>query len=289
VIDALEELEQRLRNDGSIERDTLPTAVSVARSTLLFTSAVERAQQAQAAGNYTAAQRQIVRAGVARDQLVQFSSELPDVIREPVTESVDVANETLVTLITEQRSHYRELTVSDEAFDERARAHRALGQLASISGNPEWVGRNLTAARNMTDRYLSLVESASQDRARATATWQGIRDNATVVVAGQPLVLNPLRFDATTARLDRIDTLYGSAIEQYRSAGATAEIDTISDRRAKVNAKARFVRFGLYGSIVGGALVLLGVIGHVVRRSGRYVRDSQEAALGDFILESTGG
>ena len=285
VVSTLDRLERQLREEESVGRDTLPTALAMGRAALLYADAVDGAQTAQADGNYSLAQRRVVRAAVARDQLVQFAGSLPGRLRETASPTVDVANRTLSDVVANQRSHYRGLVGEDANFDERARARRALAQLAAIEGDRAAERRNRRAARNATESYLQRVSAASQHRATADAAWRGLTDNATVVVAGQPLVLNPARFDATTARLDEVDTAYAQAVDDYGAAGATAEADTVADRRSTVAGQATIVRYGLYGALGAYALVFLGLVWYVARRALQYYSESNEAALGDFLLD----
>ncbi len=284
VSEMLSQLETQLRENDRLDSGTLPAALSTARSALLFADAMDEARQAQANENFTAAQRQIVRAAVARDQLAASASELPSSVRAPAESSATSANETLAETVATQRAHYREILSEEPPANERASAHRALARLATIVGDENAAARHRAAAEANTTQYLSLVANASQDRAEADTTWRGLRDNASVVVAGQPLVFNPARFDRVTAQLARIDGLYETAITDYRQAGANNEADAVQSRRSVVSGQATLVRYSLFGSIAVYGLVLVFVVGYVVRGSVGYVRDAKEAALGDFLL-----
>lgn len=285
VVSTLDRLERRLRANESVGRDTLPTALAMGRAALLYADAVDGAQTAQSNGNYSLAQRRVVRAAVARDQLVQFANGLPGPLRDTAAPTVEVANRTLSDAVASQRAHYRDLVGENASFDDRARARRALAQLAAIEGDRAAERRNRRATRNATASYLELVSAASRHRATADAEWRALTDNATLVVAGQPLVLNPARFDTTTATLDRIDAEYGRAVEAYTAAGATGEADTVTDRRATVAGRATVVRYSLFGAVGGYGLVFLLVVVRVSRRALQYYRESKEAALGDELLE----
>ncbi len=287
VASTLDELEGRLRNEGSVGRDTLPTALAMGRAALLYADAIEGTQTAQADGNYSLAQQRIVRAAVARDQLVTFSQGLPSALQDTAAPTVTAANETLQTAVADQRAFYTELTGPESTYADRARARRALAQLAAITGDQAAERQNQTATRNATDAYLAFVSEASTHRASADAEWRQFRQNATVVLAGQPLVLNPARFDAATAALAAIDDGYAAAVDDYRTAGAGSEADAVADRRASVSERATFVEYGLYGSLAAYALVSLAVLVRVSRRAIQYYRESAEAALGDFLLEES--
>ena len=285
VAEMLRQVESQLREGNSLDSGTLPAALSTARSALLFADAMERAREAQSAGNFTAAQRQIIRAAVARDQLASSSRELPESVSDPAAESATAANQTLVETVSTQQSHYREILNGEPPADQRASAHRALARLATITGDGAAAARHRRAASRNTTQYLSLVGNASQRRAEADASWRELRDNASLVVVGQPLVVNPARFDAITDQLDRINGLYGSAIDAYERAGATEEASAVESRQRAVAGQATILRYSLFGSIGVYALVTLAVIVSVVRGSLSYVRDSKEAALGDFLLD----
>ncbi|MEZ3115898.1 hypothetical protein RYH80_08200 [Halobaculum sp. MBLA0147] len=285
VTTTLDELEGRLRNNESVSSDALPTTLSVARATLLYVDAVERAQAAQADGDYATAQRFVVRAAVARNQLVRAASDLSSSVGEPLERTTRVANETLATVVADQRSHYVGRLDESSPFDRRANARRALARLDAIDGAERAAARNRSASQTATERYLGLVTNASRDRAAAEAAWQSVRDNATVVVAGQPLVLNPTRFTAVTDRLERIDGLYATAVSDYRTAGAASEADTVADRRGTVAGRAQLLRYGLYGSAGVYGLVTLAVVVGLGRRVISYYEDTREATLGDFLLE----
>jgi uncharacterized membrane protein len=287
VVSTLDELEGQLRGEESIGRDTLPTALAMGRAALLYADAIEGTQAAQADGNYSRAQQRIVRAAVARDQLVTFSRGLPPSLQDTAAPTVTAANETLQTAVADQRAFYTNLTGSENTYADRARARRALAQLAAITGDRAAERENRTATRNATDAYLAFVSEASTHRADADAEWRQFRQNATVVLAGQPLVLNPARFDAATATLSEIDNGYAAAVDDYRTAGAESEADAVADRRTSVSDRATFVEYGLYGSLAIYALVSLAVLVRVSRRAIQYYRESAEAALGDFLLEES--
>ena|GEM_PF-1461173 len=287
VVSTLDELEGQLRGEESVGRDTLPTALAMGRAALLYADAIEGTQTAQADGNYSLAQQRIVRAAVARDQLVAFSEGLPPSLRDTAAPTVTAANETLQTAVADQRRFYTELTSSESTYADRARARRALAQLAAITGDRAAERENRTATRNATDAYLAFVSEASTHRASADAEWRQFQQNATVVLAGQPLVLNPARFDAATATLSEVDDGYAAAVDDYRTAGAESEADAVVDRRTSVGERATFVEYGLYGSLGLYALVSLAVLVRVSRRAIQYYRESAEAALGDFLLEES--
>lgn len=286
-VEMLTTLEERLLGEESIEDGTLPTTLSTARSILLFGDAADEAAAAQSAGNYTAAQRQLLRAATVRNLLQESTANLPSYLQEPASRSVRAANETLGPLVTAQRDHYEEVLAGEPPADERARAHRALAQLATITGDSEAAARHRQAASESRQEYLSLVENASRDRARADAEWRSLRENATFVIAGQPLVANPARLNAVFDRLDRIDGLYGGAITAYTQAGADDEAGAVRTRRSGVAGQASILRFGLYGSIALYGLAVVSLVVFVTRRGISYARDAQEAALGDdFLLQS---
>lgn len=285
VTTTLDELEGRLRNNESVGGEALPTTLSVARATLLYVDAVERARAAQADGDYATAQRFVVRAAVARNQLVRAAGDLSPSIAGPLDRTTRVANETLATVVADQRAHYVGRLDESSPFDRRADARRALARLDAIDGAERAAARNRSASQDATERYLGLVTNASRDRAAAEAAWQSVRDNATVVVAGQPLVLNPTRFTAVTDRLERIDGLYATAVDDYRTAGAASEADTVADRRGTVAGRAQLLRYGLYGSAGVYGLVTLAVVVGLGRRVISYYEDTREATLGDFLVE----
>lgn len=286
VTQMLDTLEGRLRDNQSVGRNTLPTALSIARSALLFADAVEQAQQAQSNENYAEAQQHVVRASVARDQLVQFSRELQPSVRGPLDGTLQAANETLGGVVETQRTHYSDILDGDQPYDQRARAHRALARLYTITGERDAAVENRAATQNATAQYLDLVTNASEQRADADARWQAVRDNATVVVAGQPLVLNPARFDSVTGTLERIDVLYASAADQYQTAGAADEAQAVDDRRAQVATQATNLQYGLYGASGVYGLVVLALVVRVVFRSVQFARETKETTLGDFMLQS---
>lgn len=286
VTQMLDTLEGRLQGSQSVGRDTLPTALSIARSTLLFADAVEQAQQAQANENYAEAQRHVVRASVARDQLVQFSGELQPSVREPLSGTLQAANETLTGVVDAQQSHYSDILAGDQPYDRQAQAHRALARLYTITDERGAAAENRAETQNATAQYLDLVANASEERADADARWRAVRDNATVVVAGQPLVLNPARFDSVTTTLGRIDGQYASAVDQYRTAGAVEEAQAVEGRQAQVASRATNLQYGLYGASGVYGLLVLALVARVVFRSLRFVRETKETTLGDFMLQA---
>lgn len=283
VEETLVNVETRLRENKSVSGDTLSISLSMARATLLYLDALSAARTAQESGNFKQGQRHLTEAAVARDQVVSAVEQISPQLRSPATRAVRAANQSLDETVASQRAHYEDVLGGDPSVAERARAQRSLAQLAAITGDRETAARRRGAATNATDTYLRLVEDAATARAQADTTWQSVKQNATVVLAGQPLVLNPARYDAVTDRLKTIDDRYASAIDQHRRAG-TDRVEPVTQRRDQVAFQAQLVSYSLLAAAGVYGLGAVGVISFVFIRGLRYVRETRRAAVGDFLL-----
>ncbi|WP_435143357.1 hypothetical protein [Halobaculum sp. P14] len=280
-------LEERLKGDGAVAGDDLSRALAGGRAALLFVDSLERARTARQQGNYSEAQRALARAAVARDLLAQYVNNLQgDKLQSTASPAVAAANEAFAATAAKQRSHYEEVLAANESVIRNAQAHRALMRLAEYTGNSQQAQTHREAYQRASEKYLRLVEHAANSSARAQVLWSGFRDNATLVIADYPLVLNPARVDSVYATTNRVESLFSEAASTYARAGATDEAAATRQRASAVSSRIQAARYSLLGaSAVYGAAFLLLLV-RIGRNTYAYVRDADAATTGDFLLQT---
>ncbi|MFB6126926.1 MAG: hypothetical protein ABEJ79_06505 [Halolamina sp.] len=284
TLSALSTLESDLRGDGSVADGDLSSALAAGRATLLFIESIEDARTAQEDGEYAGAQENLTRAAAARDLLVQYVDAIQsDEVRSAARESLQAANASLSESVAAQRGHYQDVLADDPSAFERARAHRALARLATITGDETTASEHREQYEAASDRYVTLVQNASTARAEAGSAWTAYRAEATLVVAGYPLVLNPARLDTTLARTSRVNRLYAEAETMYAEAGATAEAEAVNQRAATVSSRATVSRYVLYGTTGAYGIGFLAVVARLSLNAYAFVQDTAAAATGDFL------
>lgn len=286
INEMLRSLEQRLRDGDDIASGDLSRGLAAGRATLLFVESLDAARAAQANESYPTAQRALARAAVARDLLRQYVESLEQrELRSTAESGVSASDRAFTETADAQRQHYREVLAANDSAISTAQAHRGMMRIAEFTGDDAAAARHRTAYRDATARYLSLVNEAANDSATAETTYARLRANATVVLAGYPLVLNPARTDAVLSRINRVDQLYASAIETFEHAGAANEADATRERAATVRGRLAVTRYGLFGAIGLYALSMLSGLAFLGVRTYAYVQDASAAANGEFLVD----
>ncbi|QZX99092.1 hypothetical protein [Halobaculum rubrum] len=281
-------MEERLRGDATVPGSDLSRGLAAGRATLLFVDSLDAARTAQENGSYGQAQRSLARAAVARDLMRQYADSLEQsALRSTAQRGVAAADAAFDETAAAQRDHYSDAVEANESAIESAQAHRSLMQLADYTGDEEAEQRHRSSYEEASDRYQALVEDAATDRAAADSAYTAYRSNATVVLAGYPLVLNPARADSALDQISRINSRYADSVDGFRRAGATDEANTAADRAATVDERLTVSRYGLFGAIGTYALVVVLVLARVAFRTYAYVQDAEAATTGEFLSRTS--
>lgn len=288
MVSTLDSLEDRLRGDDDVPESDLTTAMAAGRSTLLFVESVENARETLSSEGNEAAQNEVVRAAAAYNLLDRYVAELDDPeLRSSAEKSRTAAEETVGELVESQTDHYQSRLESDEvSMIERAHINRQLGQLASLQGDEDRAERRRAASADAFDRYTEMVAKGNEHRQTARDWRADLRESTATVVFGQPVVLNPARWDDFDRESAAVRSTYDDAEASFEAAGATEEADRVRSERQEAANSLQLARYSLYGSTATYALLFVGLLGHLVRNAYAYVRDAREAVSGDFLLAS---
>jgi hypothetical protein len=288
MVEALDALESELRNDGEVSNTDLSTSIAAGRATLLFIESVESARETIESDGNEAAQDEIVRAAASYNLLDSYVSKLDsDELRSSATDSRAAAEETVDALVSEQTDYYRsQLESGNVSMIERAHIKRQLAQLASLRGEQARATRLRKESATAFDAYTETVEEGNGHRQRARQLREGMDESMFTVVAGQPLLLNPAKWDAFDRESATVLSAYDDATASFETAGATEEATRVrTERRQEANAL-QIARYSLYGSTAAYSLGFLGLLAYLVRNTYAYVRDARAAVSGDFLVEA---
>jgi hypothetical protein len=199
--------------------------------------------------------------------------------------SLQRAQKLLDRAIDDQEAYYeQQLQTENPSLLAAANDKRELARIALYRGNVSRATELRTEANRTYDNYAENVSDGIEQRQRADAIYQDLQSSLLVVIAGQPLLPNPMAFDAFQDRSRSIISTYRQAESNFQAAGAQAQADAVRQRRSTVSAELRIARYSVYGFSV---LYLVAFLFGVVRMGGNmiaYVRDVREAASGDFLV-----
>ncbi|UPW02279.1 hypothetical protein M0R88_09355 [Halorussus gelatinilyticus] len=288
MVTTLDTLESELRNGGEVSRTDLSTSIAAGRATLLFIESVQNARETRASDGNEAAQDEVVRAAATYNLLDNYVSKLDDSqLRNSADKSRAAADETVQKLVSQQTDYYRsQLDSGNVSMIERAHIKRQLAQLASLQGNDQRAERLRTESAAAFDAYTETVKKGNEKRQSARQLHDEMRDEMLTVVAGQPLMLNPAKWDAFGRKTSAVQAAYGEAATAFRKAGATEEAQSVADERQRMANRYRIARYSLYGSTAAYVLGFVGLVVYLVRSTYAYVRDAREAVSGDFLVAS---
>lgn len=285
-LDALRTLESELRSGGDVGDDDLVASIAAGRSTLLFVDSLAEARSAQAEGNFTAAQRHIVRAGAARDALATYVAGIEnDEIRGQAARSLRAANESLEAVVERQASHYREQLTGNATTIERARLKANLAQLAEIDGRTERASQLRAESNQAFDSYQEQLEEANERRREGSTVVAALVENATLTLAGQPLELDPRRFDAVSEGRTTALQRYDDAVSVFERAGAETQADAVREERAAAADTLTALQWSLYGATGAYAAGFGLLVVRLTRNALAYVHDARAATTGDFLSQ----
>lgn len=288
MVEALDTLEGKLRNDGDVSKTDLSTSIAAGRSTLLFIESVESARETMEEDGNEVAQSEVVRAAASYNLLDSYVSELDDPeLRSSAEKSRTVAEETVNVLVETQTDYYRaQLESENVSLIERAHIKRQLAQLASLQSDEERAARLREESAAAFDAYTETVQEGNEQRQEARELHEEMDDSMLTVVVGQPLLLNPAKWDAFDRKSAAVLAAYDEAATSFEEAGATEETSRVRDERQQVATSLQIARYSLYGSTAAYSLGFLGVLVSLGRNTYAYVRDARAAVSGDFLLSS---
>ncbi|NHN61693.1 MULTISPECIES: hypothetical protein [Halorussus] len=288
MVSALDGLERQLRDGGNVSRTDLSTSIAAGRATMLFIESVENASETMDAEGNEAAQQQVVRAAATYNLLDSYVAKLDDPqLRRSAGESRAAAKERAERLIGAQTDYYRSrLDSGNVSMIERAHMKRQLAQLASLQGETKRAERLRKESAAAFDAYSETVKEANQERQSARQLREELRGGMLTVVAGQPLMVNPMNWDAFEEQSAAVSATYGEAATAFSQAGATEEARRVRSERQQAVGRLQVARYSMYGSTAAYGLGFVGLLVYLTRNTYAYVRDAREAVSGDFLVAS---
>jgi len=281
MADSLNALESRLRDGEEVPEGDLTETISAGETAVLLLESLEAADSARESEGPAAAQADVLRAQATLNAMSEYVGRIEaSGVDSPATGALDAARTATDEQVEQQVSYYESQLDGDISTLQRASANRQLARLAESRGNTGRAEQFNQEATGAFETYLSQVEDASASVEEARSTRESIREDATLVLLGQPLVLNPARLDSISADVESIDAAYASAAETYAAAGATSEAETISQERAQVQQRLQLTQYGLWGATGLYALVVLFVLGRTGLNLYAYLQDRRVVELG---------
>ena len=281
---SLEALESRLRNGEEIPEGDLTETIAAGETAVLLLESLDAADQARDEDGPAAAQEDVLRAQATLNAMSEYVSRIEaSGVDSSASGALQSARAATDEQVDAQVSFYESRLDGDISTLQRASANRQLARLAESRGNAERATRLNQEATAAFESYLAQVQEASTSVQEARSTREAIREEATLVLLNQPLVLNPARLDSISRRIDTVDAAYASAAETYRAAGATGEADTIARERARVGQRLQFTQFGLWGATGAYGVAVLFVLARTGLNLYAYLQDRRTVRLGAML------
>lgn len=282
---ALSSMEQRLRDGDDVTAGDIWRSLTVGQSVVILMDSVETVESQQADGNYEDAQSRVVSALVAHNLVEEYVDEIDDGdAARQLQSAADATEESVAGIVTEQKGHYEEQLEGDATALERYDALDSLATLESHQGNANQADEFAGQAEQAFAEYQSLVGDGTERRQRARESRDALSDEATVTFFGQPVVTNPARIDSVRSLRQSATDDYDASVQAFRDAGATAEADATADEAAAASRELRIATYGLYAVTAIYVVVFAVMILKEALNARAYVRESREAASGNFLL-----
>ena len=282
--ESLSALETRLRDGEDVPEGDLTETIAAGETAILLLDSLEAADQARGADGPAAAQADVLRAQATLNAMSEYVTRIDasqvDASATGALESARVATDEQVDA---QVEYYESQLEGDITTLQRASANRQLARLAESRGDTERASRLNEEASGAFDTYLQQVQDASESAADARATRESIRDDATLVLLNQPLVLNPARLDGISAEISAIDAAYATAEQTYAEAGATGQAEAIGEERAAVQQRLQLTQYGLWGATALYGLVVLVALFRTGRNLYAYLQDRRTVEMGAVL------
>ncbi|MGQ4555511.1 hypothetical protein [Halobellus sp. GM3] len=285
MTESLEALESQLRDGEDVPEGDLTETIAAAETVLLLLDSLEAADEARTQNGSEAAQEHVLRARATQNAMAQYVDRIDSQrVKSSASGSLSAAQTATDEQVEIQESFYESQLAGDEGGEpstlQRANANRQLARLAEIRGDSERASELNGESTAAFETYLSQVEDASDSVEDARAVRASIRENATLVLFDQPLVLNPARLDPISADIERIDAAYAAATETYSEAGATQEADSISQERAATLQRLQLTQYGLWGATGIYGVAVAGVLLRTGRNLYAYMQDRRTVQMG---------
>ena len=281
---SLSALETRLRDGEDVPEGDLTETIAAGETAILLLDSLEAADQARGSDGPAAAQADVLRAQATLNAMSEYVTRIDaSQVDASATGALESARAATDEQVDTQVAYYEAQLEGDITTLQRASANRQLARLAESRGNTERASRLNEEASGAFDTYLQQVQDASRSAEEARATRESIRDDATLVLLNQPLVLNPARLDGISAEISAIDAAYATAEETYAEAGATGQADAIGEERAAVQQRLQLTRYGLWGATGLYGLVVLVALFRTGRNLYAYLQDRRTVEMGAVL------
>ncbi|WP_188785647.1 hypothetical protein [Halobellus salinus] len=284
MAESLSALETRLRDGEEVPEGDLTETIAAGETAILLLDSLEAADEARGSDGPAAAQPDVLRAQATLNAMSEYVTRIDaSQVDASATGSLESARAATDEQADAQVEYYESQLNGDITTLQRASANRQLARLAESRGNAERASRLNEEASGAFDTYLQQVQNASESAENARATRESIREDATLVLLNQPLVLNPARLDGISAEISAIDAAYATAEETYAEAGATGQADAIGGERATVQQRLQLTRYGLWGATALYGLVVLVALLRTGRNLYAYLQDRRTVEMGAVL------
>ncbi len=281
----IDTMDSRLRS-GKSSNEEISIVLTFGEATVLYIEAVNEAETHLQDDEHDQAQSAIIRAAAAYNTMGLQANRLEsDEVRQLSDTARADAESDLDRVITQQQTYYEDrLESGDMSLIEEATTQRQLARIALLQGDEERADELQDNAETAFNSYSESVSSGEQSRQDAESTWTEMRQTQFVVVLGQPLLLNPAKYDTFVADAESIDTAYQNAIDAFENAGETTRAQEIAAERQSRAAALDIARVSVFGAVGVYALVVIWVTVRTSRRLFHYIRDARESVSGDFLV-----
>lgn len=279
--ESLAALETRLRDGEEVPEGDLTETIAAGETAILLLESLEAADQARESDGPAAAQADVLRAQATLNAMAEYVARIDaSQVDSSASGALEAARVATDEQVDAQVQYYESQLEGDITTLQRASANRQLARLAESRGNTERANRLNEEASGAFDTYLQQVQDASESAEEARATRESIREDATLVILNQPLVLNPARLDSISAEIDAIDAAYATAEQTYAEAGATGQAEAIGQERAEVQQRLQLTQYGLWGATALYGLVVLFVLIRTGLNLYAYLQDRRTVEMG---------
>jgi len=284
MVDSLETLEARLRDGKEVPEGDLTETIASGETAVLLLGALEDAEQARESDGPAAAQEDVLRAQATLNAMSEYVGRIDaPQVDSSASGALDAARVATDEQVDTQVQYYEAQLEGNVTPLQRASANRQLARLAESRGNTDRADRLDAEASKAFDTYLQDVQNASTSAEDARAARASLREDATLVLLNQPLVVNPARLDGISAEIRAIDAAYATAERTYAEAGASGQAEAIGRERAEVRQRLQLTQYGLWGATGLYGLVVLVALLRTGLNLYAYLRDRRTVEMGAML------
>ena len=284
MVDSLETLETRLRDGEEVPEGDLTETIASGETAVLLLGALEDAEQARESDGPAAAQENVLRAQATLNAMSEYVGRIDaPQVDSSASGALDAARVATDEQVDTQVQYYESQLEGNVTPLQRASANRQLARLAESRGNTDRADRLDAEASEAFNTYLQDVQNASASAEDARAGRASLREDATLVLLNQPLVVNPARLDSISAEIQAIDAAYATAETTYAEAGATGQAEAIGQERAEVRQRLQLTQYGLWGATALYGLVILVALLRTGLNLYAYLRDRRTVEMGAML------